>query len=79
MRKIDELRPRLDGDIRNHSNGHDFLSLLTLDYGKRARKNGLQNAEAISAALRGCVDLERIEEESLFSTLRHKLLENAVE
>jgi hypothetical protein len=70
LAKIEELRPRLDSDLRNHANGHDFLALLSIDYGREAKRSGLPNVDAIASALRACLDIDRLAAEPLFQQLR---------
>jgi hypothetical protein len=69
LQEIEDLRHKLDGDIRNHSNGHDFLDLLWLDFGTRAKRCGLQNVEALSSALRGCIEEAQLDQEQMFVNL----------
>lgn len=69
MAKIDELRPAIDADIRNHSNGHDFVHLLLLSHGREAKNSGLPNAEAVSSALRGCAEIDQLDRQELFVRL----------
>jgi hypothetical protein len=69
LQKMEELRHKLDEDIRNHCNGHDFLDLLWIDFGNRARRCGLQNVEAMSSALRGCIEQAQLDQEPMFAAL----------
>jgi hypothetical protein len=66
LQKIEELRHKLDEDMRNRCNGHDFLDLLWLDFGSRAKRCGLQNVEALSSALRGCIEQPQLDQERMF-------------
>lgn len=67
--EIGLLRKRGDGDIRHYVNGEDFVRLLEWDQRDNLRRKGLRSREAVVAALRGCLEFEKISEQALFRTI----------